>query len=92
MAMNKGELVAAVSQTTGETQKTTELIITSTLNTIIESLAGGDSVKLVGFGLFEVKHRAARVGRNPRKNEELHIPAGKKPVFEPGKMLRDAVK
>ena len=48
-------------------------------------------MQLVGFGAFEVKARAARIGRNPRTKEQIEIPASKTPVFKPGKALKDAV-
>ena len=51
----------------------------------------GDKVQLVGFGSFEVKQRAARLGRNPKTKEELKIPASKVPVFKAGKALKDTV-
>ena len=50
-----------------------------------------DKVQLVGFGAFEVKARAERIGRNPRTKEEIKIPASKVPVFKPGKALKDAI-
>ena len=52
----------------------------------------GEQVQAVGFGAFEVQHRAARKGRNPQKpGEEIDIPAKDVPVFRAGKALRDAV-
>ena len=51
----------------------------------------GDKVQLVGFGSFEVKKRAARVGRNPKTKESIEIPASVVPVFKAGKALKDAV-
>ena len=50
-----------------------------------------DKVQLVGFGAFEVKKRAERIGRNPKTKESIKIPASKVPVFKPGKALKDAV-
>ena len=55
------------------------------------ALKDGDKVQLVGFGSFEVKKRAARVGRNPKTKESIKIPASKVPVFKPGKALKDIV-
>ena len=56
-----------------------------------EALQNGDKVQLVGFGSFEVKARAERIGRNPRTKEQIKIPASKVPVFKAGKALKDAV-
>ena len=61
------------------------------VDVITESLVQGDKVQLVGFGSFEVKQRAARLGRNPKTKEELKIPASKVPVFKAGKALKDTV-
>ena len=55
------------------------------------ALKDGDKVQLVGFGSFEVKKRAARVGRNPKTKESIEIPASVVPVFKAGKALKDAV-
>ena len=52
----------------------------------------GDSVSLVGFGTFSVRHRAARDGRNPQTGAPMHIPASKVPGFKAGKGLKDKVK
>lgn len=89
--MNKNELIAEVAAKTVKTKRETEETITATLDVITDTLAGGENVKLIGFGQFDTKERAARLGRNPKTNEEVHIPATRKPVFIPGKMLRDAV-
>ena len=58
---------------------------------VINRLKDGDKVQLVGFGSFEVKKRAARVGRNPKTKESIEIPASVVPVFKAGKALKDAV-
>lgn len=89
--MNKDQLVRAVANTTGETISKTETIIDATLDTVVDTLAAGEPVKLIGFGQFSVKERAARFGRNPKTNEEVHIPPTRKPVFKAGKDFEDAV-
>ena len=61
------------------------------IEAITEALKQNDKVQLVGFGAFEVKARAERIGRNPRTKEEIKIPASKVPVFKPGKALKDAI-
>ncbi|MCG0277884.1 MAG: HU family DNA-binding protein [Thermanaeromonas sp.] len=73
------------------TKKDAEKAVNAIFASIEEALARGDKVQLVGFGTFEVKERAARVGRNPRTGEEISIAATKVPVFKAGKALRDAV-
>jgi DNA-binding protein HU-beta len=89
--MNKAELVGGVADKTGLTKKAAEEAINAVFDTIQGALEGGDKVQLVGFGAFEVKSRAARMGRNPKTRESISIPASKSPVFKPGKALKDAV-
>ena len=89
--MNKAELIAAVAEKTGLSKKDTEAVVSASLEVITESLAQGEKVQLVGFGSFETKARAARIGRNPRTKEEIKIPASKLPVFKAGKALKDTV-
>ena len=89
--MNKAELINAVAASADVSKKDTEAAITAMLDTITDALKEGDKVQLVGFGSFEVKKRAARIGRNPRTKEEIEIPATVLPVFKAGKLLKDTV-
>ena len=89
--MNKQELISAVSARCGMSKKDTDAMLTATLDAITNALKEGDRVQLMGFGTFEVKHRAARTGRNPRTLESIEIPASKLPVFKAGKALKDTV-
>ena len=90
--MNKAELVAAVAEKTGSTKKEAEAAVNAIVGSIGEALVAGDKVQLIGFGTFEVTERKARVGRNPKTNEEMPIPGGKAPKFKPGKQLKDVVR
>ncbi len=89
--MNKTELIAAVAEKAGLTKKDAERVVNATVETITEALCKGDKVQLSGFGIFEVKAREARVGRNPRTKETIQIPASKLPAFKASKTLKDAV-
>ena len=89
--MNKTELIAAVAEKADLSKKDAEAAITATVDAITEALTQGEKVQLVGFGSFEVKTRAARVGRNHRTGEEIPISEAKLPVFKAGKALKDAV-
>ena len=89
--MNKTELIAAVAEKADLSKKDAEAAITATVDAIAEALTQGEKVQPVGFGSFEVKTRAARVGRNPRTGEEIPISEAKLPVFKAGKALKDAV-
>ncbi len=89
--MNKTELIAAVAEKAGLTKKDAERVVNATVETITEALCKGDKVQLSGFGIFEVKAREARVGRNPRTKETIQIPASKLPAFKASKTLKDAI-
>ena len=89
--MNKAELINAVAASADCSKKDAEAVITAALDTITAALKEGDKVQLVGIGSFEVKKRAARIGRNPKTKESIEIPASVVPVFKAGKALKDAV-
>ena len=89
--MNKSELIAEVATKAEITKKDADAAVTAVIDVITESLKQGEKVQLVGFGAFEVKARAERVGRNPQTKETITIPASKTPVFKAGKALKDAV-
>ena len=89
--MNKTELINAVADKTQLSKKDAEAAITATVEAIAEALTREEKVQLVGFGSFEVKSRAARIGRNPHTKEQINIPASKTPVFKPGKALKDSI-
>ncbi len=89
--MNKSELVESVANMTNLTKKDSEAAVNAFLDTVTEALINEDKVVLVGFGTFETKHRAERMGRNPATKEQIRIPASKAPVFKAGKGLKDKV-
>ena len=89
--MNKTELVSAMTERLGASKKHSEEALTVALDLITEALAEGEKVQLVGFGSFEVRERAPRIGRNPRTKEEVTIPASKAVQFKSGKVLKRAV-
>lgn len=89
--MNKTELIAAMAETSNLSQKDCEAALTAFITATENALKAGDKVQLVGFGIFEVKERAARIGRNPATGTEIDIPASKAPAFKPGKALKVAI-
>ena len=89
--MNKTELIAVAAEKSGITKKDAERVINAAFETIAAQLIKGEKVQLSGFGIFEVKERDARVGRNPRTKEAIQIPASKAPVFKASKALKDMV-
>ena len=89
--MNKTELVAALAEKTGASKKDTDNTINAFTEVIIDALKRDGKVQLPGFGIFEVRERAARTGRNPHTGETIEIAAAKVPAFKPGKALKDAI-
>ena len=85
--MNKAELISAVAMKADVSKKDAEAVLTAALDTITEALTEGEKVQLVGFGSFELKKRAARLGRNPKTKEAIEIPASVVPTFKAGKAL-----
>lgn len=89
--MNKTEIIAAAAEASGLTKKDTERAFNAAMDAIAAALAQGEKVQIAGFGIFEVKERSARVGRNPATKEAIEIPASKAPVFKASKTLKDIV-
>lgn len=89
--MNKTELILAVAESTGLAKKDVERGMNAALEAITHALVKEEKVQLVGFGSFEVKSRAERLGRNPKTMEPITIAATKAPIFKAGKALKDAV-
>ena len=79
--MNKSQLINVVAEKTGLSKKDTEQVLNTALDTISEQLIAGEKVQLVGFGAFDVKERAAHIGRNPKTKEEVEVPASRVPVL-----------
>ena len=89
--MNKQELIRKVMENSELTQKQAVDALDAVLGTIMEAVAQGEKVQLVGFGTFESKKREARTGRNPRTKEAIEIPASVTPVFKAGKAFKENV-
>lgn len=90
--MNKAELIEAVADKTLTTKKQANAMLDAILGTIVDAVADGEKVTLVGFGSFESRDRVARDGRNPKTGEPMKIPATVVPAFSAGKEFRKAVK
>ena len=75
--MNKSELIAAMAADSGLSKADTEKALNAFLGQVEKALKAGDKVQLTGFGSFEVKERAERMGRNPQTGAEVKIPASK---------------
>jgi nucleoid DNA-binding protein len=89
MTLTKRDLVIRISGETGLTQEQVFDVVQKTLDYIAEALSKGDKVELRNFGVFEIKIRKARVGRNPHKPEtDVAIPARAMVKFKAGKEMR----
>ena len=86
------DLIDAVAAKVGLTKADAGRAVDTLLGSIESALAKGEKVTITGFGTFEVRQRAARMGRNPQTGAPLHIAASKSPAFKSGKGLKDAVK
>jgi nucleoid DNA-binding protein len=92
MTLTKRDLVIRISDEAGLGQQQVFDVVQKTLDYITEALAKGDKVELRNFGVFEVKVRKARVGRNPNKPEtDVPIPARSMVKFKAGKEMRAEV-
>ncbi len=89
--MKKTELIAAVAEKAGISKKDAEAAVSATFDTIVDTIAAGDKIQLVGFGTFERRERNARTGCDPRTNAKIEIPASKVPAFKAGKAFKEAV-
>ncbi|MFB9758781.1 HU family DNA-binding protein [Ectobacillus funiculus] len=89
--MNKTDIINNVAEQVELTKKDATKAVDAVFDTIFSALKTGDNVQLIGFGNFEIRDRAARIGRNPQTGEEIEIAASKMPAFKPGKALKEAV-
>lgn len=90
--MTKRDIVIRISEETGLVQQQVLDVVQKTLDYISEALSKGDKVELRNFGVFEVKIRKARVGRNPNAPEtDVPIPQRAVVKFKPGKEMREEV-
>lgn len=89
--MNKAELINAIANETGLSKKDTEATLNSFVNVVSNELAKQEKVQLIGFGTFETRQRAERVGKNPQTGAEITIPATIAPAFKAGKALKEKV-
>jgi len=89
--MNKQELVEAIAAKAGVTKRDADAILSAVTETIIEAVADGEKVTLVGFGTFEPRDRQAREGRNPSTGQPITIPATTIPAFSAGKLFKETV-
>jgi DNA-binding protein HU-beta len=92
-AMNKGELIEAVQKALGKeaTKRQAEDSVAAVLESIAKGVKKDKKVQIIGFGTFEVKKRAARMGRNPKTGEAMKIAASKSVGFKPSSTLKNSL-
>ena len=89
--MNKGRLIDAIASEIHVSKKTIDTVLSSAMEIIIDTVASGDRVTLVGFGMFESRQRKEREGRNPRTGDIMIIPPTIVPAFSAGKTFKEAI-
>jgi len=88
--MTKSELIQRIAERNPHlSHRDVARIVNTIFDEISSALARGDRVELRGFGAFSTKHREARVGRNPRTGDKVHVDAKAVPYFKTGKQLRE---
>ncbi|MDO4232831.1 MAG: HU family DNA-binding protein [Lautropia sp.] len=89
--MNKSELIDTISSEADISKAAAERALTSAIGAIMQAVAKGDRVTLVGFGTFHASKRGERSGLNPRTGERISIAAANVPKFTPGAAFKEAV-
>lgn len=89
--MTKKDIVLKIAEETGIKQVDVKRVVQRALDYIISSLKGGETVELRNFGIFKVKSRRGRTGRNPRTGEKVPVPPKKVAVFKPGLIMKKEV-
>jgi integration host factor subunit beta len=92
MVMTKSELIAKVAEKIPSgRKKDAEVIVNTVFERMTEALAKGDRIEIRGFGSFHLRERRARIGRNPKSGERVHVDRKKVPFFKAGKNLKKLV-
>ncbi len=91
MAMTKADIVERIYKEAGFTKKEAADLVDLVFNTIKDTLAKGEKVKISGFGNFSIRDKATRMGRNPQTGDAMPIPARRVLTFKPSQVLRDDV-
>jgi len=90
--MTKKDIVLKVSDATGVKQIDVKKIVQRTFDCIVEALVRGEKIELRNFGVFKVKQRKSRTGRNPRTNQVIPVPPRKVVVFKSGLAMKQQIK
>jgi len=90
--MTKKDIVLRISDETNIKQIDVKKVVQKTFDCIIDSLVRGEKVELRNFGVFKIKERRSRTGRNPRTGEVVPVPSRKVAVFKPGLEMKNRIK
>lgn len=90
--MTKKDIVLKISDETNIKQIDVKKVVQRTFDCIIDSLVRGEKVELRNFGVFKIKERRSRTGRNPRTGEVVPVPSRKVAVFKPGLEMKNKIK
>lgn len=86
--MTKKDIVLKVSSETGLKQLDVKKAVQRSLEVMVEGLSRGETIELRNFGIFKVKSRKGRTGRNPRTGEKVPVPPKRVVVFKPGLLMK----
>ncbi len=89
--MTKAYLIEEVSRVVEIPRREAELVVETMLRSMVEALRAGDKVEIRGFGRFDTRQRAGRMGRNPASGQAVAVPAKTIPFFKPGKEVRELI-
>jgi len=89
--VNKADLIAELAERMGGDHQLATEALENTLDIIVRTVASGESITIMGFGIFEKKSRAARVARNPHTGESIPVPPTYSPVFRPGQYFKSVI-
>ncbi len=89
--MTKADLIEEVSRVVEVSRREAEVVVDTTLQSIVRARRAGDKVEIRGFGRFDTRQRAARMGRNPASGQAVQVPPKMIPFFKPSKQLRELI-
>ncbi len=89
--MTKADIIESVYEKVGFSKKDSAEIVELVFDTVKETLERGDKIKISGFGNFQVRHKKARIGRNPQTGKEIEISARRVLTFRPSQVLKSAL-
>lgn len=92
MTVTKKDIIMKIAEETGIKQIHVKKVVQKTFDNIIDILTRGESIELRNFGVFKVRVRKGRMGRNPRTGDQVPIPDKKVVTFKPGLVMKERVK